>query len=74
MKKEAWRETGEIIRERWRTCLSEYASLRIADGYRYENFDPENLLIELPVHWFADGFAIGTADKCQVKEDHFKKE
>src|SRR5262245_20081115 len=68
MKKEAWRETGKMVRERWRICLSEYASLQMAEwcsipstprDRSYKKVDPETLLIELPFGWLSDGFANG---------------
>ena len=60
MKKEGWREIGEIIRDRWRTCLSEHAISRVAEWSKVKNFDPdESHLIELPVFWLLDGFTKG---------------
>jgi hypothetical protein len=54
-----WRETGKVIRERWRSCLSEHASSILAEWSRYKDVDPETLLIELPVDWLSGGFANG---------------
>src|SRR5262245_25599570 len=59
-----WREAGEVIRERWRNCLSEYArALAEAERpYKYldgSDFDPRDYLIEFPFNWLEGGFPIG---------------
>jgi len=45
-----WRDRGEMVRERWRQCFSEYARQNSSqDG-------PELFLTDIPVIWLADGF------------------
>ena len=58
MKRQAWRETGDIVRKRWRTCLSKHA-IAAVDRIDGKNFDPRDYLIEFPFAWLADGFASG---------------
>ena len=39
--------------------MSQHAKAQVDKGRRYDGFDPDVLLIELPVAWLADGFTKG---------------
>jgi hypothetical protein len=54
-----WRVTGDIVRERGRRCLSEYAQKYLCSGVRDDDPLYRICVIDVPIDWLKSGFVDG---------------